>query len=31
MTGTLLAFRQREGFWGALEYQFLTEKGVGLH
>jgi two-component system, cell cycle sensor histidine kinase and response regulator CckA len=27
MTGTLLAFRQREGFWGALEYQFLTEEG----
>ena len=31
MTGTLLAFRQREGFWGALEYQFLSEKGRGLH
>ena len=30
MTGTLLAFRQREGFWGALEYQFLTEKGVAF-
>jgi two-component system cell cycle sensor histidine kinase/response regulator CckA len=27
MTGTLLAFRQREGFWGALECQFLTEEG----
>ncbi len=27
MTRTLLAFRQREGFWGALEYQFLTEEG----
>jgi PAS domain S-box-containing protein len=30
MTRTLLAFRQREGFWGALEYQFLTEKGVAF-
>ena len=30
MTGTLLAFRQREGFWGALEYQFLTERGVAF-
>ena len=30
MTGTLLAFRQREGFWGALEYQFLTENGVAF-
>ena len=30
MTGTLLAFREREGFWGALEYQFLTEKGVAF-
>jgi PAS domain S-box-containing protein len=30
MTGTLLAFRQREGFWGALEYQFLTEKGLAF-
>ena len=30
MTGTLLAFRQREGFWGALEYQFLTEEGVAF-
>jgi PAS domain S-box-containing protein len=30
MTGTLLAFRQREGFWGALEYQFLSEKGVAF-
>ena len=30
MTGTLLAFRQREGFWGALEYQFLTQKGVAF-
>jgi PAS domain S-box-containing protein len=30
MTGTLLAFRQREGFWGALEYQFLTDKGVAF-
>jgi len=30
MTGTLLAFRQRKGFWGALEYQFLTEKGVAF-
>ena len=28
MTGTLLAFRQREGFGGALEYQFLTETGA---
>src|SRR6266850_714919 len=30
MTGTLLAFRQREGFWGALEYQFLTDKGIAF-
>ncbi len=30
MTRTLLALRQREGFWGALEYQFLTEKGVAF-
>jgi PAS domain S-box-containing protein len=30
MTRTLLAFRQREGFWGALEYQFLSEKGVAF-
>ena len=30
MTGTLLAFREREGFWGALEYQFLTEKGAAF-
>ncbi|MEO5863634.1 MAG: PAS domain S-box protein [Nitrospiraceae bacterium] len=30
MTRTLLAFRQREGFWGALQYQFLTEKGVAF-
>ena len=30
MTGTLLAFRQREGFWGALEYQFLSEKGLAF-
>ena len=30
MTGTLLAFRQREGFLGALEYQFLTEEGVAF-
>ncbi len=30
VTGTLLAFRQREGFGGALEYQFLTEKGVAI-
>lgn len=30
MTGTLLAFRQREGFWGALEYQFLSEKGIAF-
>ncbi len=30
MTGTLRSFRQREGFWGALEYQFLTEKGVAF-
>ena len=30
MTRTLLAFRQREGFWGALEYQFLTEQGVAF-
>ena len=28
--GDLLAFRQREGFWGALEYQFLTEEGVAF-
>lgn len=30
MTRTLLAFRQREGFWGALEYQFLTEQGIAF-
>lgn len=30
MTGTLLAFRQRRGFWGALEYQFLIEEGVAF-
>jgi len=30
MTGTLRSFQQREGFWGALEYQFLTEKGVAF-
>ena len=30
MTRTLLAFRQRQGFWGALEYQFLTEKGTAF-
>jgi PAS domain S-box-containing protein len=30
MTRTLLAFRQREGFWGALEYQVLTEEGVAF-
>ena len=30
MTGTLLAFRERRGFWGALEYQFLSEKGVAF-
>jgi PAS domain S-box-containing protein len=30
MTRTLLAFRQREGIWGALEYQFLSEKGVAF-
>ncbi len=30
MTGTLLAFRQREGFWGALEYQFMTENGLAF-
>jgi PAS domain S-box-containing protein len=30
MTRTLLAFRQQEGFWGTLEYQFLTEKGIAF-
>ena len=30
MTRTLLAFRQREGLRGALEYQFLTEQGVAF-
>jgi PAS domain S-box-containing protein len=30
MTGILLAFRQREGFGGTLEYQFLTEEGVAF-
>jgi PAS domain S-box-containing protein len=30
MTRTLLAFRQRQGFWGALEYQFLTEQGIAF-
>jgi two-component system, cell cycle sensor histidine kinase and response regulator CckA len=28
MTGTLQAFHHRKGFWGTLEYQFLTNKGV---
>jgi PAS domain S-box-containing protein len=28
MTRTLLALRQQEGFLGALEYQFLTDKGL---
>jgi signal transduction histidine kinase/CheY-like chemotaxis protein len=30
LTGTLVAFQQREGFWGNLEYQFLTDKGVAF-
>ena len=30
MTRTLLALRQQEGFWGPLEYQFLTEKGIAF-
>jgi len=30
MTRTLLALRQQEGFWGALEYQFLSEKGIAF-
>jgi PAS domain S-box-containing protein len=30
MTRTLLALRQQEGFWGTLEYQFLTEKGIAF-
>ncbi len=30
MTGTLRSFRQREGFWGALEYQFMSEKGLAF-
>ena len=30
VTGTLRAFQQREGFGGALEYQFLTEKGLAF-
>ena len=30
MTRTLLALRQQEGFLGALEYQFLTEKGIAF-
>ncbi|HZC81271.1 MAG TPA: PAS domain S-box protein, partial [Nitrospiraceae bacterium] len=30
MTGTLQAFHQREGFWGTLEYQFLTHTGVAF-
>jgi two-component system, cell cycle sensor histidine kinase and response regulator CckA len=30
VTATLLAFQQREGLGGALEYQFLTETGVAF-
>lgn len=30
MTGTLQAFHHRKGFWGTLEYQFLTDTGVAF-
>ena len=30
LTRTLLALRQRKGFLGAMEYQFLTNKGVAF-
>ncbi len=30
LTGTLRAFQQRDRFWGRLEYQFLTDKGVAF-
>lgn len=30
VTGALLAFQRREESWGALEYQFLTDKGVAF-
>lgn len=30
LTGTLVAFQQRKGFGGNLEYQFLTDKGVAF-
>ena len=30
LTETLLAFQQKMGFEGSLEYQFLTEKGVAF-
>ncbi|MEO7859164.1 MAG: hypothetical protein ABIU05_01770, partial [Nitrospirales bacterium] len=30
MTGTLQAFQHRKGFWGTLEYQFLTNTGVAF-
>jgi PAS domain S-box-containing protein len=30
MTGTLQAFQHRNGFWGTLEYQFVTNMGVAF-
>jgi PAS domain S-box-containing protein len=30
MTRTLLAFRQREGYGGILQYQFMTKEGVAF-
>jgi two-component system, cell cycle sensor histidine kinase and response regulator CckA len=30
LTRTLVTFQQREGLGGALEYQFLTEKGIAF-
>jgi len=30
VAGTLLAFRQQKDFLGAIEYQFMTEKGVAF-
>jgi two-component system cell cycle sensor histidine kinase/response regulator CckA len=30
LTRTLLAFQQQKGFLGAMEYQFLTEKGAAF-
>ena len=30
MTGTLQAFQHRKGFWGTLEYQFVTNRGMAF-